>query len=168
MQDYPAVVGKSVPIVSVADDAPHFKDWKDKKVLGDKIYEELSVILGCFDMHTLNTQHTFEQSLWELGNFEKNKGNRFVVGSGQKEKRMIVINADATTKYHLYSLEEYFGLAPTDDSRPSLPKVSFSDFVLPASMNRYLFVESNPMGVGASEAGERMSAHARGREGSNN
>ena len=147
------MVGKSVPIVSVDEDAPQFKDWNDKKVLGDKVFEALSVILGMFDMHTEDSQNSFEQSLWELGNWEKNKGNRFVVGTGQKEKRIIVINPETTKTYHLYSLEEYFGLHLTDDSRPSLPEVSFSDFVLPASMNRYLFVEFNPTGEHAKKAG---------------
>ena len=39
MQDYPAVVGKSIPIVSVDEDAPDFKTWANPAVLGNKVYE---------------------------------------------------------------------------------------------------------------------------------
>ena len=119
-----------------------------------------------FDMHTTKSQHSFEQILWDLGGKEENNSSRFVLGSGQREKRLIIMNAESKSKkqIHLYTLEEYFGVAAVDASRPPLPKVDFADFVLPASLNRYLYVEFNPVGEEVEiEKGDRMSSHARGR-----
>ena len=130
-------------------------------VLGNKVYEELQVTIGMFDMHTIDSQSSFEQSLWALGDAGLGS-SRFVVGSGNKEKRVIVLNAESKKRFQLYSLVEYFGLTTVDDGKSSLPKVVFSDFVLPASMHRYLFWECNPTGSTAEEEGERLSAQARG------
>ena len=103
------MVGKSIPIVSVDEDAPDFKTWANPAVLGNKVYEELQVTIGMFDMHTIDSQSSFEQSLWALGDAGLGS-SRFVVGSGNKEKRVIVLNAESKKRFQMYSLVEYFGL----------------------------------------------------------
>ena len=156
MQDYPCVVNKSLPIVSLDEDAPEVKTWLNKSVLGNSVHQQLQVAISQFDMMSDGVCEGVKKSLWDLGRAD-NGNNHWVLGHDRSQKVLINQPSTGTKKLHLYTLAEYFGVEALRDDKPGMPTKDFSNFVLPASMNRYLFFEHNPSGWDTSPAGMHLS-----------
>jgi hypothetical protein len=97
-----------------------------------------------------------KKSLWDLGRAD-NGNNHWVLGHDRSQKVLINQPSTGTKKLHLYTLAEYFGVEKLRGDKPAMPTKEFSNFVLPASMNRYLFFEHNPSGWDTSPAGMHLS-----------
>ena len=146
LQDYPCVIDKSVPIVSLDEDAPEVKNWLNKGILGETVHQELLTAIAMFDSMSDAVEETWKAELWESGRLMYGN-NRFLIGQGRTQK--VLINFPLTSKrnLHLYSLTEYFGVEKLQAGKHALPSVNMASFVMPASMNRYLSFEVNPLGV---------------------
>ena len=84
--------------------------------------------------------------------------NRFLIGQGRNQKVLINIPANSKKNVHLFKVTEYFGVKKLQAGKPPLPSLGMGSFVMPASMNRFLYFEVNPVGVKPSSDGAQQPA----------
>ena len=161
LQDYPCVIGESVPIVSLDEDAPEVKNWLNEGILGETVHQELLTGIAMFDSMSQGVEAKLGEALWEGGRLMHNN-NRFLIGHGRIQKVLINIPANTKKNVHLYKLTEYFGVKKLQAGKPPLPSLDMGSFVMPASMNRFLYFEVNPVGVKPSSDGAQQPAPSRG------